>query len=397
MEQMKERVISLSEHYAREQLDFVIDICNQNSYSYHKKGVDRVAEMIIGALGGILPQHEIRKQGQPGDHHLLRTSPAAQTSARAIYLVGHMDTVFPPDHPFQECRLQEDLLNGPGTGDMKGGLAVFVYALKILSDLDLLDRLKLVLILNSDEEIGSISSRSVFLEEREKAMICLVAECAGLQNEIVVSRNGKMAALVKSLGQGSHVGRSASGKSSALLEMAHKIIELESLNGCLPGVSINVGKITAGGLGVSTVPGEASFLTDIRWEHEAHKEALLSKIETILAAPSHPGCRSEFEIVNSRPAMPASNNPNDELVRMIRRVGRSLGQEITLEHRRGTSDANFFGSSGVPTLDGLGPISDKDHTPEEFIRVSSLKERTALVTLFLLEYGRHIGMIAKES
>lgn len=393
MEQVKNRVISLSEHYAQEQLDFVMDICNQNSYSYHKNGVDGVAKKIIDVLEGILPLHEIRKQEQLGDHHLLKNLPAAQTSTKTIYLVGHMDTVFPPDHPFQECRLQEDLLVGPGTGDMKGGLAVFVYSLKILKEMDFLDRLKLVLILNSDEEIGSISSRSIFLEEREKAMLCLVAECAGVDNEIVVSRNGKMAVLVKNVGQGSHVGRSTPGKSSALLEMAHKIIELESLNGYLPGVSVNVGKIVTGGLGAASVPAEASFLMDVRWEDEAHKEAMLSKIKTTLAVPSHPGCRSEFEIVNARPSMPA-NNKTAELGQMIRRVGKSLGQEIPLEHRRGTSDANFFGSFGVPTLDGFGPIADKDHTPGEFIKISSLKERTALLTMFLLEYGRHTGMIS---
>jgi glutamate carboxypeptidase len=393
MEQIKDKVISLSEHYAQEQLDFVIDICNQNSYSYHKNGIDGVAKKITDVLEGIMPLHEIRKQEQLGDHHLLKNLPSAQTSTRAIYLVGHMDTVFPPDHPFQECQLHEDLLVGPGTGDMKGGLAVFVYSLKILKDIDFLNRLKLVLILNSDEEIGSISSRSIFLEEREKAMLCLVAECAGLHNEIVVSRNGKMAVLVKNIGQGNHVGRSTSGKSSAILEMAQKIIELESLNGYLPGVSVNVGKIVTGGLGAASVPAEASFFMDVRWEDKAHKEAMLSKIKTILTVPSHPGCRSEFEIVNSRPLMPANNN-DGELSRMIQQVGKSLGQEITLEHRRGTSDANFFGSFGVPTLDGFGPIADKDHTPEEFIKISSLKERTALLTMFLLEYGRRTGMIS---
>jgi glutamate carboxypeptidase len=302
-----------------------------------------------------------------------------------------MDTVFPPDHPFQHCRLENNRLTGPGTGDMKGGLAVFIYTLKILKEMNLLEKLPVVMILNSDEEIGSISSQSIFLEERTKAMLCLVAECAGLHNEIVVSRTGKMAALVTCTGQGSHVSRSTPAKASALVEMAHKIIALESLNGCLPGVTLNAGKIVDGGLGQSTVPEKASFLMDIRWEQEIHRAEMMAKIEAILAVPSVPGCRSEFEIVNSRPAMPG-NDKNNVLIDLVHGAGKDLGQEIPTEHRRGTSDANFFGAAGVPTLDGFGPVSDGDHTQGEYIEVSSLKERTALTALFIYEYGRRAGL-----
>lgn len=393
MKTSKEKVSTLAENFAREQLDFLIDICNQNSFSYNKECVNRTAEKIIETLykNKIFTELERRPNEELGDHLIFKTA-AAGSKKHSIYLLGHMDTVFPPDHLFQHCRLEGDRLTGPGTGDMKGGLAVFIYALKILKELELLDKLPLVMILNSDEEIGSISSRSIFLEEREKAVLCLVSECAGLHNEIVASRTGKMAALITCTGQGSHVSRSTPAKASALVEMSHKIIALESLNGCLPGVTLNAGKIIDGGLGQSTVPEKASFLIDVRWEQESHRAKMMSKIEAILSVPSVPGCRSEFEIVNSRPAMPR-NDKNNELIDLIRRVGKELGQEIPTEHRRGTSDANFFGAAGVPTLDGLGPISDGDHTSGEYIEVSSLKERTALTALFLAEYGRQEGLI----
>ncbi len=390
MDELRNKIISLVEHYASDQLDFVIDLCNQNSYSYNKAGVDRVSAMIIDRLAGILPLYETRKQKELGDHHILRNSRSG--AGKGIYLVGHADTVFPPDHPFQECRLQDDQLIGPGTGDMKGGLAVLVYALKVLKDVDLLDRLRLVLLLNSDEELGSASSRSIFLEERERAALCLAAECAGLHNEIVVSRNGKMGARVKSFGRGRHVSLGAENKSSAILEISHKIIALEGLNGSLPGVDINVGTV-AGGLGPGTVPEQAACMLDIRWQDEAHKAVLQAKIEAVIAASSQPGCHSEFEIMNWRPAMP--DNPGTrKLIEMIRQISRCLDQEIGTEHRRGTSDANFFGAVGVPSLDGWGPIAGNDHTAEEFMKISSLKERTALLTLFLLEYGRKENMIS---
>lgn len=389
MEKFKDKVIALVDHWAQEQLDFLMELCNQNSYSLHKEGVDRASAVIIENLAGVLPVHKIKQEKEFGDHHVLENPAAA--AAKAIYLVGHMDTVFPPDHPFQKCRREGGLLTGPGTADMKGGLAVMVYALKILKELGTLDNLPLVMILNSDEEAGSASSRELFLAERERARLCLVGECAGLHNEMVVSRNGKMGACIRSFGQGRHVSHGAAHKASAVLEMAHKIIVLEGLNGSLPGVDINVGRVE-GGLGPGTVPESASCLLDIRWQEGDRQRALQEWLEAEIAASVLPGCRSEFEVMNFRPAMP--ENPDSRpLVQMVRQIARTLGQEIGTEHRRGTSDANFFGAFAVPTLDGWGPLGEKDHTAEEFIKLASLQERTALLSLFLLEYGTQAGMI----
>lgn len=390
MAKFKDRVISLVDRWAQEQLDFLMNLCNQNSYSYHKEGVDLASAVVLENLAGILPVHEVKQEKNFGDHHVLKNPAAA--AAKAIYLVGHVDTVFPPGHPFQECRSTCGWLTGPGSADMKGGLAVMVYVLKILKDLGILDKLPLVMILNSDEEAGSVSSRELFLAEREKARLCLVGECAGLHNEIVVSRNGKIGACVRSFGQGRHVSHGAADKSSAILEMAHKIIVLEGLNGSLPGVDINVGRVE-GGLGPGTVPESASCLMDIRWQEGERQKSLQDRIDAEIAASILPGCRSEFEVLNFRPAMP--ENPDSRpLVRMVQEIARTLGQEIGTEHRRGTSDANFFGSFAVPTLDGWGPLGDKDHTAEEFIKISSLQERTALLSLFLVEYAGQAGMIS---
>jgi glutamate carboxypeptidase len=389
MENFKEKVISLVDRCAQEQLDFLIALCNQNSYSHYKEGVDLASAMVVDGLAGILPVHEVRQEKKLGNHHVLKNSAAA--AAKAIYLVGHVDTVFPPDHPFQQCRRTDGLLTGPGTADMKGGLAVMAYALKIVKDLGILDKLPLVMILNSDEEAGSISSRELFEAEREKARLCLVGECAGLHHEIVVSRNGKIGACVRSFGQGRHVCLGAAGKSSAVLEMAHRIIALEGLNGSLAGVDINVGRVQ-GGLGPGTVPESASCLLDIRWREGDRQNSLQTRLEEEIAAAVLPGCRSEFEVLNFRPAMP--EHPDSRpLVRMVREIARNLGQEIGTEHRRGTSDANFFGSFGVPALDGWGPVGDKDHTAEEFIKISTLRERTALLSLFLVEYAGQAGLI----
>jgi len=274
---------------------------------------------------------------------------------------------------------------------MKGGLAVIVYALKALAHAELLSQLDVVLIVNSDEEIGSAGSESLFLEERKNAAACLVAECAGLDGELVVSRNGKLGGRIDSFGCDRHVGDGTHEKSSAILELAHRIIVLESLNASQPGVSLNVGKIE-GGLAPNTVPAKASALVDVRWREQVHKRDLLEKIHKTLDQPVQAGCRTEFTVLNSRPAMPFTRGGED-LYSLARRAGRLLGLEIGSQHRRGTSDANFFAASGVPTLDGFGPVCRFDHTAAEQIRISSLLERSKLMAHFLFEYGLDKGLI----
>ncbi len=386
MEKEVRNIISFLENQADKQLRFLINLGNQNSYTHNKKGVDQVAQLILTELDGILPFHRVYEQKEIGNHHLLKS----KESSKSIYLVGHLDTVFPPNHPFQQCNIKGELLYGPGVGDMKGGVGVMVYALKALKEVGMLPKLNLSLILNSDEEIGSSNSYLIFLEERKKAIACLVAECAGPNGEIVISRNGKLGARIDCSGKDRHVSNGTHEKSSAILELAHQIISIESLNAYVPGVSINIGKIE-GGLGPSTVAAQAHCLLDVRWEQEEHKEILLNKIQGELSRPSQPGCHSEFKILNSRPIMPL-NEANKTLFIMMQQTAQRIGQEINSEHRRGTSDANFFGSAGVPTLDGLGPISRNDHTADEFIKISSLKERSALLALFILEYSRKTGM-----
>jgi len=365
------------------QLGFLTDLCNQNSYTYNAPGTDRVAEMVLEQIAGLLPRHELTGQTEVGSHHVLRSRTAcAGSPAGSTYLLGHLDTVFPPDHPFQRCTLEGDWLKGPGTGDMKGGLTVIVYALKVLAHLGLTDRLNLTLILGADEEIGSAKSRSLYELETANASVCLAAECAGLRGEVVISRNGKAGARLECFGKDSHVAAAGEKKSSAILEIAGKIVALEALNGTLPGVSVNVGRIE-GGLGPATVPGHASCLLDFRWPREEYYEILLEKAKHIIQEREQSDCRCELTILNHRPAMPVTME-TEKLLRTLTHTAEALGMSLVAEHRRGSSDANLFGASGVPTVDGFGPICVGDHTPDERILTSSLLERTVLLASFLV-------------
>ncbi len=379
---IREEISAFVQANAQAQLRFVEDLSNENSYTYNAQGANRVAEMVLDKLEGLFAEHEVNEQSEVGNHQILRShSKRGSTGPRSVYLLGHLDTVFPPEHPFQKCRQEGDWLIGPGTGDMKGGLAVIVYALRCLRHLGLVDRLDLVLMLGSDEEIGSATSRTLYELEREKASACLAAECAGLRGEIVISRNGKAGARLDCFGKDSHIAAATSDKASAILEMAHKVVGLEALNGKYPGASVNVGKID-GGLGPSTVPGRASCYFDLRWSEEEHYESLLRDVRRVIGEQIQPGCPCELTLLNHRPAMPASK-ATEELFDLVKQSAESLGISLEAEHRRGTSDANFFGAKGIPTLDGFGPICTGDHTEQERISISSLASRTALLALSL--------------
>ena len=370
----------------QEQLDFLIRLCNQNSYSFNPEGVNTVGEMITENMNGIMPVHEVETFDKVGKTHIFRSS----DQEKSIYPVGHMDTVFPPGHEFQACSMKGNILNGPGTGDMKGGLVVIIYALKALHHAGVLGELNISTVFNSDEEIGSKYSRRIMERERERAAMCLVAECAGLENQIVISRNGKMGARMKSFGKPQHVAVGNHEKSSAILEAAKKIIDIEALNNIYPGVSLNIGKV-AGGLGPATIAAEAEAYIDIRWEHEEHKDRLIGNVESIVGRQALAGCHSEFEVLNWRPSMPCTGR-NQELIDIIQSTACEIGQQVPTQHRRGSSDANYFGSAGVQTVDGLGPVSQWDHTIDEYIETSSLHDRTRLLASVLLRIGERSGM-----
>ncbi len=376
----RDKVLNLIQGWQNEQLEFLITLCEQNSYSHHKSGSDRVSALICEKLEGIFPIHRVVHQEDVGDLHILKTK---KRGGKSIYLVGHTDTVFPPDHPFQTCRREGEWLYGPGTADMKGGLAVMVYALRALEYAGDGELPNMAMILGADEEIGSATSRKIYEQESKKAWLCLVGECAGKNGEIVVSRNGKAGGRMETIGRDSHVGSGIKEKASAILELAHKVIAIESLNGAFPGVRSNVGRIE-GGMGSGTIPGHANFLFDLRWQKEEHFAQLLERVREIASQKINPLCSSHLTLLNYRPAMPP-NDKTGQFVSRLRRIAEELGYEIPSEHRQGTSDGNFFGSEGVPTLDGFGPIGLSDHTSEERIQITSLGSRTALLALFLLD------------
>lgn len=359
----------------QDQFRFLRELVLQPSYSGNKQDVDGAGALLIKELDNLPMRLEVIRQDETGDHLIFR-SPACNPQRGSILLVGHMDTVFPRDSGFNSYREENGKVFGPGVIDMKGGLVAAVFALKALHHQGLLDTIPITLICNSDEEIGSPTSRELITEESRKALFGLVFECGGLAGEIVTGRKGKNGFNLAVSGRAGHAAFSGAEKASAILEMAHKIIAIEKLNDSHRQLVVNVGTIE-GGLGPNTVPDSASARIDTRFLSQLDGQECIDALTRITRTCITPGTSAELTHTGGRAPMEQSAG-NDILFRLIETEARRLGQKVLAELRSGVSDANTMASAGLPVVDGMGPVGDCDHSDREYMIRDSLPGKTLL-------------------
>jgi glutamate carboxypeptidase len=354
------------------------------SGTHNKAGVDRVCHEIYGLLEPLPLNRRIIPQTSYGD--ILFAFIPADEGKRRVLLVGHMDTIFPEDSPFCGWREDERHLYGPGVVDMKGGLVVGIFALKALAALGLLQDLPVTLIFNSEEEIGSPVSRPLFAAEASRSAFAFVLECGGMQGQIVTGRKGRLGLKVTARGQAGHAAKVVDGKKSAILDLAHVIIELEGLNGRYPGVSVNIGQ-TAGGIVPNSVPEEAWATIDVRSPSIQGFEFFHSRLDELMKRRQAGRMDLRVEAVVQVPVMEATEK-NKALFTIIAGEARRLGIPVVEQFRAGASDANIIAEAGTPVVDGLGPIGEHDHSDREYLITESLYVRSALLALSLLAAWR---------
>ncbi len=380
---MRNTLLQYLEDHAGEQLALLERLILQSSHTLDKDGVDRVGRLITNALQSCSLSVTVDQQSQRGDNLLFR-SPACESDAKQILLLGHMDTVFPADSPFNYYREDQDHAYGPGIIDMKGGLATSVYVIKGLHQLGLLSEIPITFICNSDEEMGSTFSTDLIKREAAHSTCGLVFECGGLGGEIVTGRKGKTGYRLDVHGKAGHAAFTGNnGKASAILELAHKIIALEQLNEPEKQIVVNAGKIT-GGSAVNVVAESSSVEIDTRYLTAEDGNYCNASIDKITATVTIPGTSASLQATNSRYPMEQSPG-NTRLFEIVRSQAQHLGMKVLAELRSGVSDANTLAECGIPVIDGLGPIGDLDHSDKEYMVKSSLLERTQLAALSVIE------------
>jgi glutamate carboxypeptidase len=314
-----------------------------------------------------------------GKHLVLRVRPDAE---RRVLLTGHMDTVFPADHPFQDQRwVDDETLVGPGLADMKGGIAVILHALLALERTRAGQALGYDVMINSDEETGSLSSAALIAELAREKFAALTYEPSALPDGTLAhARGGSGNYSVTVTGKSAHAGRNPHEGRNALVAAADLAVRLKAMGH--GELSVNPAKID-GGSANNVVPDHAVLRFNIRpkstlaAERFAHDlDLLLREIEALheVALRLHGGI--------TRPPKPVDARAQ-KLFDLVKECGAELGQTIGWQPSGGVCDGNNIAACGVPVVDTMGVRGGAIHSPDEFMIVPSLAERAALSALVL--------------
>jgi glutamate carboxypeptidase len=309
-----------------------------------------------------------------------------------------MDTVFGIGHPFQQAmRLSANRVNGPGVADMKGGLCVLLEALKQFEKYYPDAALGWEVLINPDEEIGSLGSAPYL---RERALVHDV----GLLFEPAMDEMGTLAGIRKGSGRfvvivhghAAHAGRDFEEGRNAIVLLSAMMVEIHALNAKRQGVTINVGQVEGGG-SVNVVPALAICRIDVRIQSETDIAWVKESLEKIVAkANQTPGFSVEYQgNFNRKPKELAGKT--EALYDLVYAVGQEIGQTIAWKPSGGCCDGNNLADAGLPNIDTLGVSGGKIHSDAEYLLTDSLVERTKLTVALLLKLSEGLPILKRTS
>jgi len=350
-------------------------IVNIDSGSYRKVGTDEVGKILTyeyQKLGFVADIHYVEKRG---NNIVLKHKESKEPK---VLLIGHIDTVFPEGtvakRPFT---IEGDYARGPGVFDMKASHVMTLYSLKYLISQNDDAYKNVVIIINTDEEIGSVASRQLIEETAKTVNHVLIMEPAAEGGKIVTGRKGGGKFFLKIYGKSAHSGVAPEKGASAIQELALKITKLHELTK-LEGIHVNVG-LVSGGTSVNTIAPFAEAGIDLRFETQEQGELAKSKILEICSYAETPNVRVEITGDITRPAWRGNDEQTQKLVELIQETATELGLTIDDTTSGGGSDGNFTGNLGIPTVDSLGPRGGNAHEESEFLILSSIAERGQLL------------------
>ena len=368
--------------YAREQqkniVAFIGELVECESPSDDSASVNRLVNLTAAAVRDIARVKTL-PGGKFGKH--LRCEfdlPGLPLQKKGqILALGHSDTVWPlgtlRSMPFRQSKGR---LWGPGVFDMKGGLALFIFAMRALSDVDRPVTKKVVLQLNSDEEIGSPSSRPFTEEAAQQSEAVLVMEpAAGLDGKVKTARKGVGDYTVTVTGVPAHAGLDFEKGASAILEMARQIEKIAGFTRLDRGITVSPGVIR-GGTRSNVVAAECSVEIDVRVPKAGDARYLERQFASL--KPFDKRCSVRVEGGLNRPPLERTS-ASAKLFRKAQVLAAELGVDLDETAVGGGSDGNFTSALGIPTLDGLGAVGDGAHAAHESILVERIADRSALL------------------
>ena len=376
-----EKLFAIIEDLYEDYIKIWKDICNIESPSDCKEGVDAVGAYIAamarerGWLVETLPQ--------PVSGDALCITMNAEAEGRPVSLSGHMDTVHPLGL-FGTPAVTEDTtyLYGPGVADCKGGIVVALLAMDALRLAGFTSR-PVQLLLQSDEEIGSSTSEKATIDwicqkaRDAVAFINLEPVLEGCEGRATLARKGIADYRFEITGVAAHSSRCATDGASAIREAAHKILELEKLKD-VDGITCNCGVIS-GGTVPNAVAASCEFLANFRFADMQQLEQIEELVRRVAETVYVPGCTCMVEKTGSRPAMEWVPR-NEALLNAMNKIFRENGMtELVARRVNGGADSAEVTLAGIPCVDSLGVVGGRIHSREEFGVQRSLAEQAKRV------------------
>lgn len=384
----------------------LIRLANINSGSNNLPGLMQVAHEVEGWVD--FSDCEFSRHALPprrvvtdnGEEKSLETGPVLRWdyrphSARRVLLMIHYDTVFDETHSFQTCeRIEEDHLRGPGVADAKGGIVVLRYALKAAQQYNLLGDLGFTVVLNPDEEVGSLSSCKYLQGIAPEFQVGLLFEPCLPTGELVSQRKGSGNFDIVVRGKSAHAGRHFGEGRNAVARLSEIFYRLDQLNEQQSGLTVNVGFVRGGGP-VNVVPDLAVGRLNIRVadsEVQTWVEDQLRQIVGEVQAKDGYQVAIYGGITSPPKAFDAKAQAVARLVEEATAdVQKHRGQAeepVKWKSTGGVCDGNKLAAAGLPNIDTLGPRGDGLHSDQEWVQPSSLPEKAQTIAALLARLGQ---------
>ncbi len=366
------KLLNYMEEHLSEILDTVRDSVELESPSHEDKAVsDRCSAFFQKLLGETGFDVEVIPQKENGDHILAKMG----SGKRGTLCVGHYDTVFPiggiSRNPF---RVSGEKAYGPGILDMKGGIVMGIFAVKALCELGMMPDKRIAFFINGDEESGSFNSSEMIVNEAQNYDNVIILEPGYDEiGSMKKTRYGRGTYTITAHGKAAHSGSNPKEGINPITELSYQIQKAISFNDEERGVSV-VPIFCGGGIeGTCMIPEKASVRFDVRTETAELSKETDEKIRSL--KPVLKGIKLQIEGGIDKPPLPEYK----ELIDVAGHFAKELGVELKPVSCMGGSDGNFTGGAGIPTIDGMGMSGLYLHTYDEYVNVSHIPKRTALV------------------
>jgi glutamate carboxypeptidase len=363
-------------------LEVLEQLVNHESPSTEKPALDGYAQMLAVRFEDLGAETRLYPRPENGAQLKVSFRQNGMTPGKPLLLLCHYDTVWPigtiDKQPF---RIEGDKAFGPGVYDMKASHVMAEFALRGIIDLGVQLPRPIDVLFTSDEEIGSPTSRELIEEQARESEYVLVLEPPTAEGALKTARKGVGGYRLQVEGRAAHAGSQPELGVSAINELAHQIIYLQSLADPEQGTTINVG-VVQGGTRSNVIAAHAEAEIDLRVWTPQEAERIDSALRGL--QPAAPGVKVSIRGGINRPPM-VRTEAAINLFRKVQQMGEGLGLDLQEGSTGGGSDGNFTAAIGVPTLDGLGAMGDGGHAVHEHILISHLPARTAILAAILLD------------